>query len=80
MNRDLPNRQRATPLHDPCGRDAAAGPIRIASNRDDPLDAGATISARDEDTVDAAGLGGTQDLPDMVELLLARGPDQPAGR
>jgi ankyrin repeat protein len=75
MNPDLPNWQRATPLHDLCSRDGRGRPrpqrIDCAQIL---LDAGATISAKDEEyrSTPLAWAART-DLPDMVELLLARG-------
>src|SRR6266704_2731691 len=75
MNPDLPNWQRATPLHDLCGRDSRG---RSQPLRKDCavilLDAGATISARDEDYRSTPlAWAARNDLPEMVELLLARG-------
>src|SRR5262245_10534295 len=75
MDPDLPNWQRARPLHDLCGRDARGRP---QPHRQECaailLDAGATLSARDDGYRSTplawAARGG---LPDMVELLLARG-------
>jgi len=75
MDPDLPNWLLATPLHDLCGRDSRgrAQPRRVECATV-LLDAGATISARDEDYRStplawAARCG----LPDMVDLLLSRG-------
>jgi ankyrin repeat protein len=75
MNPDLPNWQRATPLHDLCGRDARGRPLpHRAECAAVLLDAGATISARDEDYRSTPlAWAARHDLPDMVELLLARG-------
>ncbi len=75
MNPDLPNWQRATPLHDLCGRDGRGRP---RPHREACaailLDAGATISAKDEDYRSTPlAWAARSDLPDMVELLLARG-------
>ncbi len=75
MNPDLPDWQRATPLHDLCGRD---GRGRARPHRRECvtllLDAGATISAKDEDYRSTPlAWAARNDLPDMVELLLARG-------
>jgi len=75
MNPDLPNWQRATPLHDLCGRDSRG---RSQPLRKDCavilLDAGATISAREEDYRSTPlAWAARNDLPDVVELLLARG-------
>ena len=75
MNPDLPNWQRATPLHDLCGRDARgrSNPHRVECATI-LLDAGATISARDEEYRSTPlAWAARNDLPDMVELLLARG-------
>jgi ankyrin repeat protein len=75
MNPDMPDWQLATPLHDLCGRDSRGRP---QPHRTDCatilLDAGANISAKDEDyrSTPLAWAART-DLPDMVELLLARG-------
>ena len=75
MNPDLPNWQRATPLHDLCGRDSRG---RAHQHRAECavilLEAGATISAKDEDYRSTPlALAARADLPEMVELLLARG-------
>jgi hypothetical protein len=75
MNPDLPNWQRATPLHDLCGHDSRgrAQPHR-AECATILLEAGATISAKDEDYRSTPlAWAARNDLPDMVELLLARG-------
>ncbi len=75
MDPDLPDWQRATPLHDLSGRDGRGRPrphrTECAAIL---LDAGARISARDEDyrSTPLAWAART-DLPDMVDLLLARG-------
>ncbi len=74
MNPNLPNWQRATPLHDLCGRDARGRP---RPNRVECaiilLDAGATISAKDEEYHSTPlAWAARSDLPDMVELLLSR--------
>jgi ankyrin repeat protein len=84
MNPDLPNWQHATPLHDLCGRDGRGRPqahrVECAGIL---LDAGAAISARDEDySSTPLAWAARNDLPDMVELLLSRGaptnlPDDP---
>ena len=74
MNPDLPNWQRATPLHDLCGRDARgrSNPRRIECATI-LLDAGATISAKDEEYRSTPlAWAARNNLPDMVELLLAR--------
>lgn len=75
MNPDLPNWQRATPLHDLCGRD---GRGRAHEQRIESatilLDAGATISARDDEYRSTPlAWAARNNLPDMVDLLLARG-------
>ena len=71
----LPNWQRATPLHDLCSRDSRGRPqpnrVECATIL---LDAGATLSARDEDYRSTPlAWAARNDLPDMVELLLERG-------
>jgi ankyrin repeat protein len=75
MDPNLPNWQRATPLHDICGRDG-----RGRANRHRVpcaellLDAGARLDARDEDHRSTPlAWAARSGLPDMVELLLARG-------
>ena len=75
MNPDLPNWLRATPLHDLCGRDGRGRP---RAHREECaailLDAGATISAKDDDYRSTPlAWAARNDLPDMVEFLLARG-------
>lgn len=75
MDPDLPNWLRATPLHDLCGRDSRGRPrpqrLACASIL---LDAGAAISARDDDYRSTPLAWAARcDLPDMVELLLERG-------
>jgi ankyrin repeat protein len=75
MSPDLPNRLRATPLHDLCGRDGRGRP---RPHREECavilLEAGAMITARDEDYRSTPlAWAARNDLPDMVELLLARG-------
>ena len=75
MDPDLPNWQRATPLHDLCGRDGRgrSRPHRVACAII-LLDAGATISAKDEEYRSTPlAWAARNDLPDMVDLLLARG-------
>ena len=74
MDPNLPNWQRATPLHDVCSRDyrGRANPHRVECARI-LIDAGARLTARDEDYRStplawAARYG----LLDMVELLLDR--------
>ena len=75
MNPDLPNWQLATPLHDLCGRDSRGRPQpHRAECATILLDAGAMISAKDEDYRSTPlAWAARHDLPDMVELLLARG-------
>jgi ankyrin repeat protein len=75
MDPDLPNWQRATPLHDLCSRDGRGRP---RPQRTDCaailLDAGADISAKDEEYRSTPlAWAARNGLPDMVELLLARG-------
>lgn len=75
MDPDLPNWQRATPLHDLCGRDARGRPrphrVECASIL---LDAGANISAKDEEYRSTPlAWAARNDLPDMVEFLLTCG-------
>ncbi|MGH9159312.1 MAG: ankyrin repeat domain-containing protein [Vicinamibacteraceae bacterium] len=75
MDPDLPNWQRATPLHDLCGRDgrgrARGTRIEVAGIL---LEAGAHISAKDEEYRSTPlGWAARNDLPDMVEFLLSRG-------
>jgi len=83
-NPDLPNWMHATPLHDLCGRDgrgrAQAHRVECAGLL---LDAGARVSARDEDYRSTPlAWAARNDLPDMVEFLLSRAaptnlPDDP---
>ena len=75
MNPDLPNWQLATPLHELCGRDSRGRPH---PHRTECaiilLDAGATISAKDEDYHSTPlAWAARNGLADMAELLLARG-------
>lgn len=85
MNPDMPDWQHATPLHDLCTRDGRGRPFphRVASAII-LLEAGATLSARDEEYRSTPlAWAARSDLPDMVELLLARGaptnlPDDPS--
>ena len=75
MDPSLPNWQRATPLHDLCGRDCRgrANPQRLAC-AGVLLDAGASLTARDADYRSTPlGWAARSGLPDMVELLLGRG-------
>jgi hypothetical protein len=75
MDPDLPNWQHATPLHDLCGRHSRGRPrahrLECAAIF---LDAGATISAKDEDYRSTPlAWAARHNLPDMVEYLLSRG-------
>ena len=75
MDPNLPNWLRTTPLHDLCSRDNRGRPrphrVECAKIL---LDAGATISAKDEDYRSTPlAWAARHDLPDMVDLLLARG-------
>ena len=75
MDPSLPNWQRATPLHDLCGRDyrGRANPQRVPCAAI-LLDAGASLTARDEDYRSTPlAWAARSDLADMVELLLERG-------
>jgi len=75
MDPDLPNWLLATPLHDLCGRDSRGRPRpHRAECAAILLDAGAAISARDEDYRSTPlAWAARENLPDMVELLLSRG-------
>jgi ankyrin repeat protein len=75
MNPDLPNWQRATPLHDLCGRDGRGRPRpHRAECAILLLDAGATIAAKDEEYRSTPlAWAARNNLPDMVALLLDRG-------
>ena len=73
MNPDLPNWLKMTPLHDLCGRDGRgrAQPHRMECATI-LLDAGANISARDEDYRSTPlAWAARNDLPEMAELLLS---------
>jgi ankyrin repeat protein len=75
MNPDLPNWLLATPLHDLCGRDSRgrAQPHRLEC-ANILLDAGADISAKDEDYRSTPlAWAARSDLAEMVELLISRG-------
>jgi ankyrin repeat protein len=75
MDPDLPNWQRATPLHDLCWRDrrGRANPHRVEC-ASILLDAGASLTARDEDYRSTPlALAARSGLADMVDLLVARG-------
>jgi ankyrin repeat protein len=75
MSPDLPNWQRATPLHDLCGRDGRGRPRELRTEcAAILLDAGATISAKDEEYRSTPlAWAARNNLPDMVALLLTRG-------
>ena len=75
MDPDLPNWQRATPLHDLCGRDGRGRPRGYRTEcAAILLDAGANISAKDEEYRSTPlAWAARNNLPDMVEFLLARG-------
>jgi ankyrin repeat protein len=75
MSPDLPDWQRATFLHVLCGRDARGRPMeQRAECAAILLDAGADISARDEEYRSTPlAWAARNDLPDMVEFLLSRG-------
>jgi ankyrin repeat protein len=75
MDPDLPNWLLATPLHDLCGRDGRGRPQRYRTEcATILLDAGANISARDEDYRSTPlAWAARNDLPEMAELLLAQG-------
>jgi ankyrin repeat protein len=75
MDPNLPDWLHTTPLHELCARDNRG---RARSHRLECatilLDAGASISAKDEDCRSTPlAWAARHDLPDMVELLLARG-------
>jgi ankyrin repeat protein len=75
MDPDLPNWQRATLLHDLCGRDGRGRPREHRTECATILiEAGATISAKDEEYRSTPlAWAARNNLPDMVELLLDRG-------
>ena len=75
MDPDLPSWLLTTPLHDLCSRDSRGRPREHrAECATILLDAGATISAKDEDYRSTPlAWAARNDLPDMVELLLSRG-------
>jgi ankyrin repeat protein len=75
MDPNLPDWQHATPLHDLCGRDSRGRPHpRRVECATIFLDAGARISARDENYRSTPlAWAARNDLPDMVEFLLTRG-------
>ncbi len=75
MDPDLPSWRLATPLHDLCGRDGRGRPRpHRAECAEILLEAGASISARDEEYRSTPlGWAARSDLPEMVDLLLARG-------
>jgi ankyrin repeat protein len=75
MDPDLPNWHRATPLHDLCTRDRHG---RARQHRHECarifLDAGANISARDDDYLSTPiAWAARNNVPDMVEFLLRHG-------
>ena len=75
MDPNLPNWLHETPLHSLCARDGRGRPFhhRVESATIF-LDAGATISAKDEEYRSTPlAWAARNDLSDMVELLLARG-------
>ena len=75
MDPDLPNWLLTTPLHDLCSRDSRGRPREHrAECAAILLDAGAAMSAKDEDYRSTPlAWAARNDLPDMVELLLSRG-------
>jgi ankyrin repeat protein len=75
MDPNLPDWQHATPLHDLCGRDSRGRPHpHRTACATIFLDAGASLSARDENYRSTPlAWAARNDLPDMVEFLLARG-------
>ena len=75
MDPNLSDWLHTTPLHELCSRDNRG---RVRPHRVECatilLDAGASISAKDEDSRSTPlAWAARHDLPDMVELLLARG-------
>jgi ankyrin repeat protein len=75
MDPDLPDWQRSTLLHVLCGRDGRGRPMpQRSACAAILLDAGADISAKDEEYRSTPlAWAARNDLPDMVEFLLARG-------
>ena len=75
MDPDLPSWQRATPLHDLCGRDARGRPRpRRRESAERLLAAGADLERRDHAYRSTPlGWAARCDLPDMIEWLLAHG-------
>ena len=75
MDPDLPSWLLTTPLHDLCSRDSRGRPREHrAECAAILLDAGAAISAKDEDYRSTPlAWAARNDLPDMVELLLSAG-------
>ncbi len=75
MDPNLPSWLHATPLHDLCGRDSRGRPLpHREACAHILLDAGADISARDENYRSTPlAWAARNGLPDMVDLLLARG-------
>jgi ankyrin repeat protein len=75
MDPNLPSWLHTTPLHDLCARDSRGRPrthrLECAAIL---LDAGAAISAKDDDYRSTPlAWAARHDVPDMVELLLVRG-------
>ena len=75
MDPNLPSWLHTTPLHDLCARDSRGRPradrLECAAIL---LDAGSAISAKDDDYRSTPlAWAARHDVPDMVELLLARG-------
>jgi ankyrin repeat protein len=75
MDPNLPDWQRATLLHATCGRDGRGRPLETRVEcAAILLDAGADISARDEEYRSTPlAWAARNGLPDLVELLLSRG-------
>ena len=76
MDPNLPSWLHTTPLHDLCARDSRGRPrahrLECAAIL---LDAGSAISAKDDDYRSTPlAWAARHDVPDMVELLLARAP------
>jgi uncharacterized protein len=83
MNPDLPNWQRRTFLHDLCSGVKRDQPTYAIERAQILLDAGASISARDEEYRSTPlGWAARTNMPEMVQFLLAKGapanlPDDP---
>ena len=75
MNPGMPDWQHGTPLHDLCARDGRGRPLQHRVEcATILLEAGASISARDEEYRSTPlAWAARSDLPDMLELLLERG-------